>query len=238
MTTMIANTLVTTSLRGLSLAAALALLVACAATPETSPRRVKKIAPPTPMPTAKPMTTMLQTKFSDGYLKLLALGAGLALLAGCTATPETAARRVKKAAPPTPTQLVASVRAAGATGVELEVQPLRDPQVEDLRAQATRLESAGKTKKADKVLLQALAISPGDPDLLQWRAELALLGKDWQQAERLANTSFERGPKLGGLCRRNWLTVQFARQRRKSPAAAEVARQQGERCTVAPPVRM
>lgn len=159
------------------------------------------------------------------------------LALACAPAPERAARRVKVAAP-VPSALVATVRATGVSGVELEVQPLRDPQVEDLRQRAQSLEVAGKHKQADATLLQALAIVPHDPDLVQWRAELALLRKAWREAEQLANASYERGPKLGGLCRRNWTTVLLAREVRKDAAGAAVARQQRERCTVAPPVRM
>jgi hypothetical protein len=57
-------------------------------------------------------------------------------------------------------------------------------------------------------------------------------------AEQLASDSFDKGPKLGGLCRRNWTTVQLARESRGDAAGADVARRQLDRCTVAPPVRM
>lgn len=167
-----------------------------------------------------------------------ALGWGLAgLLAACGNAPDTPVGRVRKDGP-LPTQMVATVRDAGAAGVELEVQPLRDPQIEDLRAQALALETAGKIRQADATLQQALALTPEDPELVQWRAELALLGKQWLQAEHLASASYERGPKLGGLCRRNWTTVELSRTVRKDAAGAEVARQQRARCTIAPPVRM
>lgn len=137
-----------------------------------------------------------------------------------------------------PAAMLAQVRAAGENGNELEVQPLRDPQVEDLRSKAEALEGQGKFKAAVAALDQALQISTGDPDLLQWKAELALRQRAWQQAEVLANESFTKGPKLGGLCRRNWTTIQLARSSRGDEAGAEVARRQVDGCTVAPPVRM
>lgn len=161
----------------------------------------------------------------------------LAVSACSSGTPPTA-QGSRRAAKADPAAMVASVRAAGAQGNELEVQPLRDPQVEDLRAQAQALEARGKLVPAVAALDRALAISPGDPDLLQWKAELALLRRAWVEAETLADQSFRNGPKLGGLCRRNWSTIRFARTGRADAVGAEAARRQVAGCTVAPPVRM
>jgi hypothetical protein len=136
------------------------------------------------------------------------------------------------------TDMLAQVRAAGQVGNELDVQPLRDPQVEDLRAQATQAEQKGDYPAADRSLALALRLQPGDPDLLQWQAELALVQRRWTEAETLATRSFDTGPKLGGLCRRNWTTLQFARQARGDGAGAAQAQQRIAACTVAPPVRM
>lgn len=164
--------------------------------------------------------------------------AALALLLSACSTSAPAPERRAAAKKVDPAAVVADVRANGEHGHELEVQPLRDPQVEDLRLQAQTLEAAGKLKPAGAALDQALAITPEDPDLLQWKAELALLRRAWQEAELLANQSFERGPKLGGLCRRNWATIAHAREHRGARDAAAVARKQVASCTVAPPVRM
>ncbi|MGH8028501.1 MAG: hypothetical protein ACREO3_01065 [Arenimonas sp.] len=138
----------------------------------------------------------------------------------------------------TGTQMLAHVRAAGETGRELDVQPLRDPQVEDLRTTASAAEQRGDYPAADAALLSALHISGNDPDLTQWRAELALVRRDWSGAERLALESFERGPKLGGLCRRNWTTLQLAREARGDTGNALIAQQRVGQCAVNPPVRM
>lgn len=170
-------------------------------------------------------------------IRLIALVLAM-LLAACASTPEPSPRKAKKAKPSPPTELVRAVRAAGESGVELEVQPLRDPQVEDLRHLAESLESQGRFREADATLLQALALTPDDPDLLQWRAELALLQRDWDQAVLLANASYVSGPRLGGLCRRNWTTVELVRLQHRDLPSADVARQRRDQCTVAPPVRM
>lgn len=162
----------------------------------------------------------------------------LMALAACSPPPdETPA--VTKPAPAPARDLVAEVRAQGVDAPDaLEVQPLRDPQVEDLLAATTRHENAKAFDRADASIAQALAIVPNDPALLQHRAEIALAREDYDLAEKLANSSYERGPKLGGLCRRNWATIRVAREMRGQPEAAATAAAQAQRCTVAPPVRM
>jgi hypothetical protein len=159
----------------------------------------------------------------------------VALLAACGSpanVPGAGVRRLSGA------QLLAHVRAAGETGRELDVQPLRDPQVEDLRAAAAAAEQRGDYGAADAALLSALRISPDDPDLVQWRAELALVRRDWPGAEKLALASYEHGPRLGGLCRRNWTTLQLAREARGEAGNATLAQQRVGQCAVNPPVRM
>lgn len=168
--------------------------------------------------------------------RILAVVLALALAACSSGTAPVAKGR--PGAKVQPADLVAAVRAAGVSGNELDVQPLRDPQVEDLRLQADALEARGKYKPALAALNQALAITPGDPELLQRKAELALYIRAWPDAERFASASFNAGPKLGGLCRRNWTTVQLARERRGDAAGAGLARKQVDSCTVAPPVRL
>ena len=162
----------------------------------------------------------------------------LILATGCTSGPSSPASSGRGTPRADPAALVAAVRAAGATGNELEVQPLRDPQVQDLRDQAEALEEQGKPRQAEELVDQALAISVDDPDLLQWKAELAMYRKDWAATEQFAARSFARGPQLGGLCRRNWTAIHHARKGRGDAAGATTARQRVDGCTVAPPVRM
>lgn len=162
----------------------------------------------------------------------LVVAALCALLAGCGSGNTTLTHRLTAA------EMLAQVRSAGQTGNELDVQPLRDPQVEDLRASAAQAESRGDYVAAALTLARALAITPNDPDLLQWQAELALASKDWPQAEQSAARAFDKGPKLGGLCRRSWLTRKFAREARGDANGAAAAQQQIGKCAVTPPVRM
>lgn len=142
---------------------------------------------------------------------------------------------------------VAAVRSEGlAAGGELEIQPLRDPQVEDLREQAAALEQRGAILAAGETLDQALAISIDDPALLQERAEIALLLGDVDGAERMAQRAFELGAQVGPLCRRHWETLAQVRSARPAaPASAPAepgasvaaARARRDACTVAPPDR-
>lgn len=108
---------------------------------------------------------------------------------------------------------VAAVRAAGgAAARELDVQPIRDAQVEDLRQQAAQLERARKYPEAAAALDQALQLNPSDPALLQERAEAALLLHRLDDAERYAQQAFDGGSQVGPLCRRHWATIARARQ--------------------------
>ena len=160
----------------------------------------------------------------------------LLALSACSAPPATP-EKAKVVAPQR--DLVAEVRAAGVEAEDsLDVQPLRDPSTSDLRSAAADHERARRFKQADASLEAALKIAPGDPELWQLRAEIALFRKKYQEAEQLASSSFARGPKLGGLCRRNWTTVRLAREMRGDATGAATAGSQVGKCTVEPPVRM
>ncbi|MFA5590055.1 MAG: tetratricopeptide repeat protein [Lysobacteraceae bacterium] len=178
------------------------------------------------------MTRMFSRSIAGGLI-----AAGVAL-AGCSGPPPTQQAMTKK--PPAPElDVLAVVRAAGADAKDtFEVQPLRDPVIADLRQAAAQHETARDWRRADAALEQALALSPGDPELLQWRAELALVQGDYNVAVELANASWEQGPRLGALCRRNWTTVRLVRELTDYPAAAHAAAEQLARCTHEPPVRM
>ena len=137
----------------------------------------------------------------------------------------------------TPDAMVAQVRLSGLQGSDLTVAPLRDPQVEDLRSTATQAEARKDISSAQAAIDLALKISVMDPDLLQWQAELFLLKKNWSYAESFALLSYEKGPKLGALCRRNWKTLSFVRTAKNDVAGAQRAELQIKQCTVVPPPR-
>ncbi|UNP28430.1 hypothetical protein [Lysobacter gummosus] len=142
-------------------------------------------------------------------------GAALAVL--------TALAAACTVAPPQPSALaeasfngeaaVAAVRAAGgADARELDVQPIRDTQVEDLRQRADALEKTRKYPEAAAALDQALQINGNDPALLQERAEAALYLHRLDDAERYAQQAYNGGSRVGPLCRRHWATIAQAKQ--------------------------
>ena len=188
------------------------------------------------------MNSSLRTQFSTvGVIALLGALAAVAVmsLAGCSGSTSSGITDSSPGTKPGSSEsMLLQVRAAGQVGNELDVQPLRDAQVEDLRTMAMQAENRRDFAAAQRALSQALLITPDDPDLLQWQAELALVTRKWVQAEQLAMRSYDKGPKLGGLCRRNWTTILFASQARGDVAAAAQAQQRVAACTVAPPTRM
>ncbi len=165
--------------------------------------------------------------------RILALAAAIAILSigACS----TRSHKGQDA----PVALVAEVRAAGRVDADvLDVQPLRDPQIEDLRQTATRLEGQGDYAGAAASIAKALTLQPEDPALLQQAAEFALYRQAWDEAARFATQSFEKGPKVGPLCRSNWTTIRIAADARRDAAGAAAARQRLAACTAQPPVRM
>jgi len=159
-------------------------------------------------------------------------------IAACSPDAPPAAGNLR-AAVPAPREMLAQVRAAGVSNAtELQVTPLRDPQVEDLRARAVALETQSDYAGAAQAITQALAIVPGDPELQQQAAEYALYQQDWAHAAAFARQSYDRGPKVGALCRRNWTTLRFVSLVHGDAIGVQAATQQVATCTVAPPVRM
>lgn len=133
----------------------------------------------------------------------------------------------------TPAQRIAAIeRIAGVDDTELSVQPLRDPQVDDLRESAQARRAAGDPGAAAAALDQALKLVPNDPGVLQERAEAALLLQDYAGAERFARQAIDLGSKTGPLCRRHWATIEQARLARGEKENAVSAHAQIESCTV------
>ncbi len=133
-----------------------------------------------------------------------------------------------------PQQQVATIRAAAGDGEgELAIQPLRDPEVEDLREKAHRLETQQYYDEPASTLDQALEIVPDDPALLQERAEAALLLGEHAQAEALARRAFDTGTQVGPLCRRHWATIEQSRLLEGDAVGAAAADKRTDQCTVA-----
>lgn len=156
------------------------------------------------------------------------------LAAGCASSPPATSAHPAIA----PQAMVAAIRAAADGGDgELEVQPLRDPRIEDLRAEAARLEAAGDVAGAAHALDRALDVVDNDPALLQERAELALLQQDFALAGRLAERAWAMGAQVGPLCRRHWATLEQLRLNDGDAAGVASARTQVEGCRVTGPER-
>jgi tetratricopeptide (TPR) repeat protein len=159
----------------------------------------------------------------------------LALLAGCATPPAPSPRALTTE---TPEAMVAAIRAAaGRDDAELAVQPLRDPEVDDLREQALALEARHRYPEAAAALDKALALVPEDPALLQERAEAALLEHDPVSAERLARHAFAIGARVGPLCRRHWATIERTRLLAGDAAGAAQAQLVASTCKVTGPDR-
>lgn len=159
-----------------------------------------------------------------------------ALLAGCVTQP---AVPVDAGTPRlSPAAMLAAIRAAGGRDdTELAVQPLRDPMVEDLREQAQRFEAGGRAADAAAALDHALRLVPDDPELLQERAEAAVLLGDFATAEADAQRAWELGGKVGPLCRRHVETLRQIRLAANAAAGAAEAAVRRDACTVAAPAR-
>jgi Flp pilus assembly protein TadD len=167
----------------------------------------------------------------------LAVAAGLAL-SGCGSVPVTSGPATAPLTSATPEQMVAAIRATSGDGDgELSVQPLRDPMVDDLRAQAERLHAQGAHADAAAALDQALDIVADDPTLLQERAEAAILLREFDSAGTLAERAFSLGAQVGPLCRRHWATIEQVRLVAGDADGAASARVQVEGCKVAGPQR-
>lgn len=145
-------------------------------------------------------------------------------------------------------RMVETIRAAGvATDDELDVQPLREGAVEDLRERAASLQAQGQHEQAVALLDEAITRHGDDPAVLQERAEAAVYAGDLDAAQNFARQAIDTGAQVGPLCRRHWALIEqvalaraaaaLATEQAAFQAEAESARSAREACTVAPPAR-
>lgn len=158
----------------------------------------------------------------------------LLMLCACSTPEETAVNPVSM----TPEDMLAKIRANAEVQNEVMFQAMPDDAILDLRDQARQAQADGDVETARGLLEQALAVQGKDPEAMQMLAELAILQKSWTLAERMALQSFESGPKLGGLCRRNWLTMHYAKLAQGQPMAEHQLAKNLSECTIVPPARM
>ena len=163
----------------------------------------------------------------------IALSAAL-ILAACTTTeaPPKQARVSKR-------DWIGEIRAQAAKlDSAVEIAPLDDPGVADLKARARSSEEARDYDAANVSVQQAIKIRADDPALWQWQAELSLMRGAYADAEHQASKAYELGPKVGGLCARAWLAIAASRSERGDSQNAASAQAEVPKCQVAAPVRM
>ncbi len=123
-------------------------------------------------------------------------------------------------------------------GGVIEIQPLQEPAIRTLVQQARQYEAQGQYRWALKRVRQALQLAPGHPELLQHLAELLLQQGHADLALAYARDSWQRGPRVGPLCQRNWLTMARAHQLENHPRKAQEAQRQAQRCVIQPGIRL
>ncbi len=119
---------------------------------------------------------------------------------------------------------------ARAEGAGVQVYPLRNPGVSELREQAAAAERDGDLEQAAMLLERAMRLAPQDPELMQHMAEVQLARGDYEQALSLASRSYDSGPKVGELCARNWRTISLAREHLGNSAGAVIAEARAAEC--------
>jgi predicted Zn-dependent protease len=156
---------------------------------------------------------------------------GVLALAGCAGNPPRPQ--------PSVTDMLAAIHAAGQhDDSAVHVKPLRDPAAQQWVDKARTGIAAGHAGKAASDLDHALRLAPKDPGILQDRAELAVRRHHYARAEQLARQSWSAGPRLGGLCARNWQTVLEMRKLAHDAAGVAQARSQRGKCRVNGVTRM
>lgn len=156
-----------------------------------------------------------------------------ALLAACAA-PE----QKPPPAPRVERDWVAEITAEAARAQSaVDVLPLPDPEVDDLRRRAADALAAGRPVDAEAALREALALRAEDPGLWQSLAESLLAQRRWDEAEAAAARTAELGPRVGALCLRGRYTAFAARIERGDAVGAAQARMQVEECVAERPTR-
>jgi len=155
-------------------------------------------------------------------LAVLAALAAVLLLTACASGPP---------APVEEREVETRVRAPARQDSEgVQVYALKNPAIEQLSADASAAENAGRFDQAAVLLERALRIQPRNPELLQHMAEVQLQKQDYDQALSFAVRSYDTGPRVGELCNRNWRTIQVAREYLGDRGGAREAEQRAGEC--------
>ncbi|MGH8214189.1 MAG: tetratricopeptide repeat protein [Rhodanobacteraceae bacterium] len=171
----------------------------------------------------------------SGRVMAMVAAAGALLLAACSNPPLPPPASERSS----PTAMVEAIQAAGANDKSVvQVAPLRDPAVDGFLDQAHAAENAANYPDALDRIDAALKLSPDAPDILQFRAEVEILLRNYPAAEADARHSFLLGPKVGGLCASNWQTILEIAQAGNRQADVATARAARDKCHKAGPVRL
>ncbi|KIQ97898.1 hypothetical protein [Lysobacter sp. A03] len=138
-----------------------------------------------------------------------------------------------------PAAMMATIDQAGvADSRELVVRPLTDGHMEGLKEQLGDLRAPDHLAATAQQLDRALESHPDDAELLQSRAENAILQRDLATAERMARRAAAAGAQAGPHCRRHWETVvQVLHAGAADGDAIAAAQASRDACTVAAPPR-
>ncbi|QOY62339.1 hypothetical protein INQ40_10580 [Lysobacter sp. H21R4] len=166
-----------------------------------------------------------------------AAAALLCLLAGCTFAPLVPAPPV--AADFDPAAMIAAIDQAGiAESRELVVRPLSNGNIGGLKEDLGDLRAPDRLEENAQQLDLALDTHPDDAELLQARAENAILQRDLATAEDMARRAAAVGAQAGPHCRRHRETVvQVLLARAPDGDALAEAEALRDACTVAAPPR-
>jgi len=167
-------------------------------------------------------------------VKKVLLILSICVLSACSTQENTALKSVSM----TPEEMLVKIHANNEVKNEVAFQALPDEELLELRDKARQAQADGNLELTDTLLAQALAINAKDPEIIQMQAEVALLQNSFADAERLALSSYQAGPKLGGLCRRNWLTMHYAKSAQGLPITKDQLAKRLAECTIVPAARM
>lgn len=156
-------------------------------------------------------------------------------VAGCATAPAPAPQEAPRVAS---RDWLAEIDAEAAKAPSaVDVVPLADPAVQDLRERGDRERAAGRFADAARAYREALALLPNDPSLWQALAEAQLGLSAYPEAEDASQKSYDLGPRVGAICVRNWLTVFASRIERGDAVGAASAKAQVANCRVSAPSR-
>jgi hypothetical protein len=172
-------------------------------------------------------------------MKKLACVALISLLSGCDWFAKPAPPSPPKAPPQPARDVVKEIRAEAAkAGALLVIEPVANPAVASLLAQAEKADEVGNHAAAAELSKQAWVIDASNPVVLQFRAEVFLRAGSMYTAETYAKKSYAGSAQLGPLCVRNWLVLAEVARAKSDATAEQEARNKAADCPAKPIQRL